>query len=59
MWRFFLTETTEVYGFYLNILTEIFILNLFSFSIAENANIVGTAFDRNVNIHKVFSFKDF
>ena len=46
MWRFFLTETKEVYGFYLNILTETFILNLFSFSTAENANIVGTAFHR-------------
>ena len=54
-----MTETKEVYGFYLNILTETFILNLFSFSIAENANIVGTAFDRNVNIYKVLSFKDF
>ena len=41
---FFLTETKAVYGFYLNILTETFLLNLYNFSIAENANIVGTAF---------------
>ena len=38
---FFQTETKKIYGFYF---TETFILNLFSFSIAENANIVGTAF---------------
>ena len=41
---FFFTGTKEVCGFYLNILTETFVLNLCSFSIAENANIVGTAF---------------
>ena len=41
---FFLTGTKEVYSFYLNILTETFVLNLCSFNIAENANIVGTAF---------------
>ena len=41
---FFLTETKEVYSFYFNILTETFVLNLCSFNIAENANIVGTAF---------------
>ena len=40
----FFTGTKEVYSFYLNILTETFVLNLCSFSIAENANIVGTAF---------------
>ena len=38
----FLTETKEVYG--LNILTETFVLSLWNFSIAKNANIVGTAF---------------
>ena len=41
---FFLTGTKEVYSFYLNILTETFNLNLCSFDIAENVNIVGTAF---------------
>ena len=41
---FFLTATKEVYSFYLNILTETFVLNLCSFNIAENANIVGTQF---------------
>ena len=40
----FLIGTKEVYSFYLNILTETFVLNLFSFNIAENANIVGTQF---------------
>ena len=40
----FLTGTKEVYSFYLNILTETFVLNLCSFNIAENANIVGTQF---------------
>ena len=40
----FLTGTKEVYSFYLNTLTETFVLNLCSFNIAENANIVGTAF---------------
>ena len=41
---FFWTGAKEVYSFYLNILTETFVLNLCSFNIAENANIVGTAF---------------
>ena len=41
---FFLTGAKEVYSFYLNILTETFVLNLCSFNIAENTNIVGTAF---------------
>ena len=40
----FLTETKAVYGFYLNMLTETFVLNLYNFSIAENANIVGNVF---------------
>ena len=40
----FLTGTKEVYSFYMNILTETFVLNLCSFDIAENVNIVGTAF---------------
>ena len=40
----FLTGTKEVYSFYFNILTETLVLNLCSFNIAENANIVGTAF---------------
>ena len=41
---FFFTGTKKVYSFYLNILTETFVLNLCSFNIAENANIVGTQF---------------
>ena len=40
----FFIGTKEVYSFYLNILTETFVLNLCSFNIAENANIVGTQF---------------
>ena len=42
--RVFLTGTKEVYSFYFNILTETFVLNLCSFNIAENANILETAF---------------
>ena len=42
--RVFLTGTKEVYSFYFNILTETFVLNLCSFNIAENANILETTF---------------
>ena len=41
---FFFTATKKVYSFYLSILTETFVLNLCSFNIDENANIVGTQF---------------
>ena len=44
MWWGFLAGTKGVYSFYLNILNEAFVLNLYSFNIAENANIVGTEF---------------
>ena len=40
----FFTGTKEVYSFYLNFLIETIVLNLCSFNIAENANIVRTAF---------------
>ena len=40
----FFTGTKKVYSFYLNILTVTFVLNLCSFNIAENANIIGTQF---------------
>ena len=30
-----------------------------NFNITENINIVGIAFDRNVTIYKISSFKDF
>ena len=40
----FLTGTKAVYSFYLNFLTETFVLNLCNFNTAENTNIVGTAF---------------
>ena len=41
---FFFSGTKKVYSFYLNILIVTFVLNLCSFNIAENANIVGTQF---------------
>ena len=44
MWWVFLIGTKKIYSFYLNILTETFVLNLCSFNIAENANIAGTQF---------------
>ena len=40
----FLTGAKQVYSFYFNILTETLVLNLWSFNIAENANIIGTVF---------------
>ena len=55
-WSFFLSVTKEVYSFYLNILTETFVLNLCSFNIAENANIVGTAFWQKRQYLQSFQF---
>ena len=40
-------------------LTGTFVLNLYSFNIAKNVDIVGTAFKRNVHICKISNWKDF
>ena len=52
----FLTGTKGVYSFYLNFLTETFVLNLCNFNIAENTNIVGTAFLQKRKYLQSFQF---
>ena len=52
----FLTGTKGVYSFYLKFLTETFVLNLCNFNIAENTNIVGTAFLQKRKYLQSFQF---
>ena len=52
----FLTGTKGVYSFYLNFLTETFVLNLCNFNIAESTNIVGTAFLQKRKYLQSFQF---
>ena len=40
-------------------LTETSVLNSCNFNIAENVNILVLRFEKNVNIYKITSFKDF
>ena len=45
MWSFFLTE--------------MFVLNLCNFNIAENVNMLELSFELNVNTYKISIFKEF
>ena len=53
---FFLTGTKGVYIFYLNFLTETFVLKLCNFNVAESTNIVGTAFLQKRKYLQSFQF---